>query len=249
MALPEFEDRRLSFGAGARAYADFRPSYAWAAVEWVLLAATGDVATVADVGAGTGSLTKQLADAGFGVTAFDADEDMLAELTRRVPGVSAHQASAESLPLRDGEADAVFAAQAWHWFAQPETAREFLRVLRQGGVIGLLWNNRDARVPWLRALADIVDGSDAAIGGVDQTTADIRSVLPAAEHADFSHTVLMRPEDVVGLVSTLSNVNRRTDSAGVYAAVRELLATHPDTAGRPEVEVRYLTVAYRIPKG
>jgi SAM-dependent methyltransferase len=249
VVLPEFEARRLSFGAGAEAYGDYRPGYPRAAVDWVLSAATRDVTTVADVGAGTGGLTEQLADAGFSVEAFDADEDMLAELTRRVPGVSARRSSAESLPLSNGEVDAVFAAQAWHWFAQPATAQEFLRVVRPGGVIGLLWNNRDSTVPWLSELADLVDGSDSASGGVDQTTAEIRSVLPAAEHADFSHTVLIRPEDVVGLVSTLSNVNRRSDAAGVYAAVRDLLATHPDTAGRTEVEMSYVTVSYRIPTG
>jgi SAM-dependent methyltransferase len=247
--LPEFEDRRLSFGVGAEAYAEFRPRYPRTAVDWVLSAATRDVVTVADVGAGTGALTQELSDAGFSVAAFDADEDMLSELVRRIPGVSARKSSAESLPLQDGEVDAVFAAQAWHWFAQPATAREFLRVVRPGGVIGLLWNNRDSTVPWLSELADLVDGSDAASGSVDQTTADIRSVLPSAEHANFSHTVLMRPETVVGLVSTLSNVNRRSDALDVYSAVRDLLATHPDTAGRTEVEIQYVTVSYRILAG
>jgi SAM-dependent methyltransferase len=248
VALPEFEDRRLSFGAGAEAYADYRPGYPQAALDWVLSAATCEVATVADVGAGTGALTQQLAEAGFSVEAFDADVDMLAELVRRVPGVSVRKSAAESLPLSNGDVDAVFAAQAWHWFAQPATAQEFLRVVRPGGVIGLFWNNRDSTVPWLRELADLVDGSDAASGGVEETTADIRSVLPSAEHADFSHTVLMRPEHVLGLVSTLSNVNRRSDATDVYSSVLHLLATHPDTTGRTEVEMHYVTVAYRVPR-
>lgn len=112
VVLPEFEDRRLSFGVGAEAYADYRPGYPRAAVDWVLSAATRAVARVADVGAGTGALTEQLTDAGFSVEAFDADEDMLAELIRRVPGVSARKSSAESLPLSNGDVDAVFAAQA-----------------------------------------------------------------------------------------------------------------------------------------
>jgi SAM-dependent methyltransferase len=248
VVLPEFEDRRLSFGAGAEAYADYRPGYPQAALDWVLSAATCEVATVADVGAGTGALTQQLAEAGFSVEAFDADVDMLAELVRRVPGVSVRRSAAESLPLSNGDVDAVFAAQAWHWFARPATAQEFLRVVRPGGVIGLLWNNRDSTVPWLRELGELVDGSDAASGGVEETTADIRSVLPSAEHADFPHTVLMRPEHVVGLVSTLSNVNRRSDARDVYSSVRHLLATHPDTAGRTEVEMHYVTVAYRVPR-
>ena len=249
VVLPEFEDRRLSFGAAATAYADHRPGYPRAAVDWVLSAAEGDVVAVADVGAGTGALTRQLVDAGFSVSAFDEDEGMLAELARRVPGVSVVRSPAESLPLSTSEVDALFAAQAWHWFAQPATAREFLRVVRPGGVIGLLWNNRDSRVPWLGELAGLVDGTDSASGGVDQTTADIRSVHPVVEHADFSHAVLMRPDEVVGLVSTLSNVSRRPDADRVHAAVRDLLATHPDTAGRTKVEMRYVTVSYRIPAG
>jgi SAM-dependent methyltransferase len=249
VVLREFEDRRLSFGAGALAHADHRPGYPRAAVDWVLAAASRDIVTVADVGAGTGSLTHHLVDAGFRVAAFDADEGLLAELVRRVPGVSSRRSTAESLPLSDGDVDAVFAAQAWHWFAQPATAREFLRVVRPGGVIGLLWNNRDSTVPWLSEPADVVDGSDSVSGDIDQTTTAIRSVLPSAEHAEFSHTVLMRPDQVVGLVSTLSNVNRRPDATHIYSAVRDLLATHPDTAGRAELEMRYVTVSYRVRTG
>ena len=247
MTLPGFEARRLSFGTDASAYADFRPDYPAAAVDWVLAAVTGDVVTVADVGAGTGALTQVIANKGLVASAYDADEDMLAELSRRLPEVPTHVSSANSLPLSSSSVDALFAAQAWHWFSQPATSQEFLRVVRPGGTIGLLWNNRDATVPWLADLADLVDGTDAGISSSVQTLENIAALHPSVEQRVFEHMVSMSPVQVIGLVSTLSNVNRRSDAAQVYSAVRDLLQTHPDTVDRDEVEMRYVTVTYRIP--
>lgn len=144
MTRPGFEDRRLSFGAEAAAYAEHRPGYPDEAVAWVLGGATRDVGEVADVGAGAGALTAALVRRGLDVTAYDADGQMLAELERRVPGVPTRVAPAESLPLGDAAVDALLVAQAWHWFDQPAAAAEFVRVVRPGGVIGLLWNVRRA---------------------------------------------------------------------------------------------------------
>ena len=59
-----------------------------------------------------------------------------------------------------------------------------------------------------------------------------RPVLPAAERAEFAHTVPMAAEDVVGLLSTISFLRLRPDAEQVYTAVRELLASDPDTRGR-----------------
>ena len=246
MTPPGFEDRRLSFGAEAGAYAQHRPGYPPDAVVWVLAAATRQVRDVVDVGAGAGALTRVLLAQGLRVTAYDADAQMLAELERRLPGVPTRVAPAESLPLPDGSVDAVLVAQAWHWFDKPAAAAEFVRVVRPGGVIGLLWNVRDSDVPWMGELSDLIDGEDTTRASRTEARAEIASVHPDVESAEFAHTVAMTPDEILGLVSTYSYVRLRSDADDVYAAVRRLLATHPGTAGLGVIDVPYVTATYRV---
>ena len=77
--------------------------------------------------------------------------------------------------------------------------------------------------------------------------AEIEAVHPEVEFHDFPHVVPMTVEALVGLLSTFSYVRLRPDRDTVYDAVRHLVATHPDTAGRGSVDVPYVTAAYRIP--
>lgn len=247
MTGPSFADRRMSFGAEAASYADLRPTYPPEAVRWILEGAAHPVVDVADVGAGTGAFTRLLVEAGLRVTAYEPDPGMLDELAVRVPDAARVTAPAEALPLDDDAVDAVTVAQAWHWFDKPAAAREFRRVVRPGGVIGLLWNVRDDRVPWMGAMSDIVDGEDSMRADRTDALGDIREVHPEVEQRDFPHVVVMTPEDIVRLSSTFSYVRLRPDSAAVYAELRELLATHPDTAGRELIDVPYVTATYRIP--
>ena len=143
--------------------------------------------------------------------------------------------------------DALMVGQAWHWFDRAAAAAEFTRVVRPGGVIGLLWNVRDDREPWMAALSDLIDGEDSLRAIRADALPLVAAVHPQVERREFGHQVPMPPEAVVGLVSTFSYVRLRPDADAVLAAVRELLATHPDTAGRTTVDLPYVTAAYRIP--
>jgi SAM-dependent methyltransferase len=60
--------------------------------------------------------------------------------------------TAERLPLGDATADAITAAQAFHWFATATALAEFRRVLRPGGRLAIVWNTRDLTQPLHRAL-------------------------------------------------------------------------------------------------
>jgi SAM-dependent methyltransferase len=246
MSGPTFDDRRLSFGVDAATYAAFRPGFPPEAARWILAAATRPVVDVADVGAGTGAFTRVLVGLGLSVTAYEPDAGMLDQLAHGLPDVPRHLASAEHLPLEDASLDALTAAQAWHWFDKPAAAAEFRRVVRPGGVIGLLWNIRDDTVDWVGAMSDIVDGEDSMRTSRVDALAEIRAVHPEVERGDFAHTVAMTPADVVGLSSTFSYVRLRPDSAEVYAALRDLLATHPQTRGRALIDVPYVCAAYRM---
>jgi SAM-dependent methyltransferase len=152
-----------SFGRAAGDYERGRPDYPTDAVAWMLEPAqqAGRAVRVADVGAGTGKLTRVLVDLGADAVAVDPDPDMLTALHRGLPTVPTFPGSGERLPLPDGAVDAVVFGQAWHWVDPAEASVEVTRVLRPGGILGLVWNIRDESVPWVRRLTEIMHGSHA----------------------------------------------------------------------------------------
>lgn len=144
-----------SFGSEAARYDQVRPSYPAAAIELVLgglRGADGRPPRVLDLGAGTGKLTASLVERQVEVVAVEPDRQMLAVLAARLPQARALAGSAEGIPLRDASVDAIMVGQAFHWFRRPAADHEFARVLRPGGVIGLLWNLPDRRVEWVPKL-------------------------------------------------------------------------------------------------
>jgi len=110
---------------------------------------------VADIGSGTGLLTRMLLEMGNHVHAVEPNQEMreAAELLLgEHPGFESHGGSAESTGLADQSVDLVVAAQAFHWFDLEPTRQEFRRILAPGGRIALIWNRRKAEgTPFLEA--------------------------------------------------------------------------------------------------
>jgi SAM-dependent methyltransferase len=101
---------------------------------------------VADIGSGTGKLTELLLAAGARVYAVEPNDAMRRAAERRLAsrsGFVSVEGRAEATGLPDGSVDLVTAAQAFHWFDQDATRSEFLRILRPGGAVALVWNERD----------------------------------------------------------------------------------------------------------
>jgi SAM-dependent methyltransferase len=86
---------------------------------------------------------------------------MLAVLAAKHPGVTTVTGTAEQLPFDDASLDAVTFGQSWHWVDPPRGSREVARILRPGGALGLFWNIRDAREPWVAELADVLGHQSA----------------------------------------------------------------------------------------
>lgn len=112
-------------------------------------------ADVVEVGAGTGIATRALEARGARVVALDLGAAMLRRLRDRGPRTPIAVADAHALPLRDGVADLVCYAQAWHWVRVPEAVAEVRRVLRPGGALATWWNDVSADdLPWWQAQQD-----------------------------------------------------------------------------------------------
>jgi SAM-dependent methyltransferase len=141
------------FSDGAT-YDEGRPDYPAGAVSFILdVLALTPGRQVLDLGAGTGKLTRQLVAQGLAVIAVEPSESMRSEFCRRVPSVSVLEGVAERIPLADATVDAVLVAQSFHWFDTHIALAEIARVLHDGGGLGLLWNERDESVEWVRELS------------------------------------------------------------------------------------------------
>ena len=130
-----------AFGKTAREYELGRAEWPEELIDRVTreLGLSADGAVV-DLGAGTGKLTRSLVPRFARVVAVEPDDAMRAVLEEVVPGAEAVAGRAESIPLASGSIDAVFTAEAFHWFASDETVGEIARVLRPGGGFAILWN-------------------------------------------------------------------------------------------------------------
>lgn len=145
------------FEAGAAAYELARPGYPDEVV--ALLAAVLGLAAgvrVLDLAAGTGKLTRRLVDLGASVLAVEPVDGMRAQLVQAVPGVEAVTGTAEAIPADDASIDVVTVAQAFHWFDAPKALDEIARVLKPGGSLAILWNERDERTPWVAEMSRII---------------------------------------------------------------------------------------------
>jgi ubiquinone/menaquinone biosynthesis C-methylase UbiE len=125
-------------------YERARPDYPAEALDWILarLELTAG-AQVVDVGAGTGKFARQLLARGMRVTAVEPLQPMREVLARVVPDVQTVEGTAEQIPLPDRTAQAVTAAQSFHWFDPERALPEMHRVLEPRGGLALLWNVRD----------------------------------------------------------------------------------------------------------
>lgn len=123
-----------------RWYEDYergRPDYPPAAVDIPGLPSS---ATVLDLGAGTGKLTRLLVCTFVRVVAVEPDSEMRRLLVELCPEAEVRVGAAELIPLSDASVDAVFAAQSFHWFANKRGLAEIARVLRPSGTLVLMWN-------------------------------------------------------------------------------------------------------------
>jgi SAM-dependent methyltransferase len=141
------------FGSAADLYDRARPSYPQEAVDWMVArTGLGPGTTVADVGAGTGKLTRLLRPSGARVVAVEP----IPEMRAKIQGAEVVDGTAEDLPLPDGAADVVAVAQALHWFDLDRALPEIHRVLKPGGSLVLFWNMRDLDDPIQRGVEEIL---------------------------------------------------------------------------------------------
>ncbi|MGA2395929.1 MAG: methyltransferase domain-containing protein [Candidatus Lustribacter sp.] len=144
------------FTERAGAYVAARPSYPPESID-VLIEGLGDPATlaVADLGAGTGISSRVIAARGPLVYAIEPNAKMR-EAAAADPGVRWVNGTAEATTLPAASVDVVAAFQAWHWVEHPAGVAEARRILRPGGRLAAVYNERDERDAFTAGYGEIV---------------------------------------------------------------------------------------------
>jgi SAM-dependent methyltransferase len=196
------------FGTAAEVYEQARPDYPADALDHIVEELELEPrAHVVDVGAGTGKFARQLVARGLRVTGVEPIAEMR-KVFERVVDAEVVEGTAESIPLDDGTADAVTAAQAFHWFDPDRALPELKRVLRPRGGVALIWNIRDQSHPLHQAYAETIrpyKGDAYPTGGGHPAREALDSPLfTDVEERTFRHVQLL---DADGLVARASSVS------------------------------------------
>lgn len=233
-------DAARSFARVAEAYDRGRPGYPPEAAPWLV---GRRAVSVLELGAGTGRLTTDLVALGHDVVATDPLPEMLRLLSTRLPDVRTTVASAEDLPLPDRSVDVVVSAQAFHWFDPARALPEIARVLRPGGQVALVWNDRDERIPWVRRLGRVIGNAQQQL---DPTHTLLGSGLFGfVESTTMRHWQQVDRELLRDLVRSRSNVAVMSDSerTRVLAEVDALYDEYG--RGADGMRLPYVTRCYR----
>jgi SAM-dependent methyltransferase len=238
----------LGFDRAAGAYERGRAGYPVPAIE-AILAVTGAAPgrTLLELGAGTGKLTRELIGSGARVIALEPVAGMRALLAETVPGAEPLDAVAEAVPLPAAGVDAVVAGQCFHWFDPEAATAEVARVLRPDGAVALVWNRRDESVAWMREFTRIADAhaGDAPRykHGTWRRAFDGNPAFTPLELRTWPHCGEAGRDVVLARAASMSFVAALDEGprAELLAEFAHLLDTHPDTRGRDDIALPYVT--------
>lgn len=224
-----------TFGRVADAYARTRPRYQPAAVDRAgAELGLGPGATVLDLAAGTGNLTRALRERFARVLAVEPDEGM-----RALSDGEVLAGTAEEIPLADGSVDAVFVGEAYHWFDHARALPEIARVVRPGGGLAVLsrsWGEPEQPGllprPFATDLDEVWARFHAGRGAFPDLTAGLEGPVR------FEETVALSGRDLVDLHLTAST------PASIPAAEREAIAARAYPLMDASYEIRVVTMLY-----
>jgi SAM-dependent methyltransferase len=134
------------FSTRVENYVKYRPGYPRQVIE--LLEAECGLAQssiIADVGSGTGILSEMFLKNGNTVYGIEPNREMREageRLLKAYTKFKSIEGTAEATGLNNASVDFIAAGQAFHWFDRERARREFRRILKPGGWVAFLWNER-----------------------------------------------------------------------------------------------------------
>ncbi len=222
-------DPTARFDDRAELYAKFRPSYPPEAIDAVL-EGLGDPAQLvaADLGAGTGIVSRLVADRGVRVLAVEPNAQM-----QRAAIPHGHvrwiEGQAEATTLDASSVDLVVCGQAWHWFEPGATCREISRIARPGARLVLLWyDDRPGDAPSAEYRRIVEPGAKETFGihAVEQWEPSLAEPLDQAdcERFEFDYSYRLDLAGLIGRARSASYVPHQGPEADRLE--REMVRMH-----------------------
>jgi SAM-dependent methyltransferase len=238
----------------AESYAKYRPSYPVAALDFIVTHCGLDSRSLlVDVGCGTGISTRLFAQRGIQVIGIDPNDDMRRQaestgVSNGSPMPAYSKGRAEETGLPDACADAVLAAQAFHWFDPDPTLREFRRILKPGGWVILVWNERDETDPCTADYGRVVRSAPGAAAvevprGRAGDALLASSLFVDAARFPFTNEQTLDEDGLLGRAFSASYAPREPTAARQFAAALHDVFAQWQRGG--VVALRYETSVYQ----
>ncbi len=148
------------FSTRASDYVKYRPGYPIDIIHYLEGHCQLEAdSTIVDVGAGTGISSALFLDSGYGVIAIEPNNEMRHQAIEQLgdhKGFKAKAGAAEDTGLESKSVDLIVSGQAFHWFDRVRTKAEFKRILKPGGMVALLWNERKVVTPFEIAYDELI---------------------------------------------------------------------------------------------
>ncbi|MCH5598140.1 class I SAM-dependent methyltransferase [Niabella ginsengisoli] len=169
-------DSKQRFSNRVADYIKYRPKYPAEVID-ILEKEIGlkQESIVADIGAGTGFLTELFLKNGNATYAIEPNEAMREacnEIYGSYQNLTIVSGSAEDSGLPNNSIDIIIAGQAFHWFDQVNTKKEFERILKPNGHIVLIWNARKDELPFTGGYENILSSNIPEYKALDHRNVD-----------------------------------------------------------------------------
>lgn len=182
-------DSTARFSSRVEDYVRYRPSYPLEAVALLQReCGLGANSTVADIGSGTGLLSKLFLDLGcrvMGVEPNAAMREAGERILAQYPRFTSIDARAERTGLPDASANLVAAGQAFHWFTADEARKEFYRILRPPRWVALIWNEREVTGGFLTGYEALLHRYAPDYAKVDHRQIDATRITAFFDHHNW----------------------------------------------------------------
>ncbi|MEO1515318.1 MAG: class I SAM-dependent methyltransferase [Bacteroidota bacterium] len=187
-------DPLLRFSKTVQHYIKYRPGYPEAILELMQREmAMEEFSVVADIGSGTGLLSRLFLDNDNLVYGVEPNREMrqaAEELLDEYDNFSSVSGSAEQTTLGDESVDFIVAGQAYHWFDPAGFRKECLRLLSKEGWVIIIWNDRnDAHSEFMQAYEAFLQTYSSDYKAVDHRRVDKKKLKKLFDKQDIREAV------------------------------------------------------------